>query len=54
MRLTSSGATDSSYATGGAGMIVAAPLPESTSGIDVTFDNLLVQCRPCPSQARWP
>jgi hypothetical protein len=42
-------ATDSTYATGGAGVIVAAPLPGSTSGIDVTFDNLLVQSVPEPS-----
>src|SRR5262249_23455561 len=41
-------ATDSTYATGGAGVIVAAPLPGSTSGIDVTFDNLLVQSVPEP------
>jgi hypothetical protein len=42
-------AMDSTYATGGAGVIVAAPLPGSTSGIDVTFDNLLVQSVPEPS-----
>jgi hypothetical protein len=42
-------ATDSTYATGAAGVIVAAPLPGSTSGIDVTFDNLFVQSVPEPS-----
>jgi hypothetical protein len=41
--------TDSTYATGAAGVIVAAPLPGASSGIDVTFDNLLVQSVPEPS-----
>jgi hypothetical protein len=40
-------ATDSTYATGAAGLIVAALAP--TSGIDVTFDNLFVQTVPEPS-----
>jgi hypothetical protein len=42
-------ATDSTYATGAAGVIVASPLPGSTSGIDVTFDNLMGQSVPEPS-----
>jgi hypothetical protein len=47
--LATAAATDSTYATGGAGVIVASPLPGSTSGINVTFDNLLVQTVPEPS-----
>jgi hypothetical protein len=46
--LATASATDSTYATGAAGVIVASPLPGSTSGIDVTFDNLLVQTVPEP------
>jgi hypothetical protein len=42
-------ATDSTYATGAAGVIVASPLPGSTSGIDVTFDNLQGQSVPEPT-----
>src|SRR5262249_19119722 len=41
-------ATDSTYSTGAAGVIVASPLPGSTSGIDVTF-NLVGQTVPEPS-----
>jgi hypothetical protein len=39
-------ATDSTFATGAAGVIVTALVP--TSGIDVTFDNLLVESVPEP------
>jgi hypothetical protein len=39
-------ATDSTYATGAAGVIVAALVP--TWGIDVTFDNLAGQTAPEP------
>jgi hypothetical protein len=42
-------ASDSTYASGAAGVIVASPLPGSTSGIDVTFDNLQGQTVPEPS-----
>jgi PEP-CTERM motif len=47
--LATATAIDSTYATGAAGVIVAAPLPGSTSGLNVTFDNLLVQSVPEPS-----
>jgi hypothetical protein len=42
-------ANDSTYASGAAGVIVASPLPGSTSGIDVTFDNLRGLSVPEPS-----
>jgi hypothetical protein len=47
--LATATATDSTYVAGGAGVIVASPLPGSTSGINVTFDNLLVHMVPEPS-----
>jgi hypothetical protein len=42
-------ATDSAYASGAAGVIGAAAKVTPTSGVNVTFDNLLVQSVPEPS-----
>jgi hypothetical protein len=47
--LATATAIDSTYATGGAGVITAAGDAMPTSGIDVTFDNLLVQTVPEPA-----
>jgi hypothetical protein len=47
--LATATATDSTYASGGAGVIAAAANLTPTSGINVTFDNLLVQAVPEPS-----
>jgi hypothetical protein len=47
--LATATATDSTYATGGAGVITAAGDAMPTSGINVTFDNLLVQTAPEPA-----
>jgi hypothetical protein len=46
--LATAAATDSTYANGGAGVITAAADLTPTSGINVTFDNLLVQAVPEP------
>jgi hypothetical protein len=46
--LATATATDSTYATGAAGVITAAGDSTPTSGINVTFDNLLVQTVPEP------
>jgi hypothetical protein len=46
--LATATATDSTYAAGGAGVITAAGDAMPTSGINVTFDNLLVQTVPEP------
>jgi hypothetical protein len=47
--LASVNATDSTYASGTAGVITAAGDAATTSGINVIFDNLLVQSVPEPS-----